>query len=111
VDTLGSGTGRALSTDLDDPDAVPYFLWDEPMTVARLRDRLRTASRAERARLLAKVLREARDDEVWHFTDPAEVVAAWEELQPHLGRRREFWRFLLARWAEQGRVQPLRSAR
>lgn len=22
-----------LSTDLDDPDAVPYFLWDEPVTV------------------------------------------------------------------------------
>lgn len=27
----------ALSTDLDDPSVVPYFLWDEPMTVAELR--------------------------------------------------------------------------
>src|SRR5204862_1563664 len=34
----------ALSSDLDDPSAVPYFLWDEPMTVAELRARLRTAS-------------------------------------------------------------------
>ena len=29
-----------LSLDLDDPQAVPYFLWDEPMTVAELRSRL-----------------------------------------------------------------------
>ena len=24
----------ALSTDLADPDAFPYFLWDDPMTVS-----------------------------------------------------------------------------
>ena len=36
-----------LSTDLDDPEAVPYFLWDEPMTVRDLRQRLSTASAPE----------------------------------------------------------------
>jgi len=30
-----------LSTQLDREDAVPYFLWDQPMTVAELRRRLR----------------------------------------------------------------------
>ena len=44
-----------LSTDLTAPHAVPYFLWDEPMTVAEFRQRLETASAAERARLLAKL--------------------------------------------------------
>ena len=34
----------ALSANLADPLAVPYFLWDEPMTVRALRERLRTAS-------------------------------------------------------------------
>src|SRR5207247_1678157 len=34
----------ALSSDLDDPSAVPDFLWDQPMTVAELRARRRTAS-------------------------------------------------------------------
>src|SRR5436309_6513448 len=63
----------ALSSDLDDPSAVPYFLWDEPMTVAELRTRLRTASPPERTRLLGKILREARDTDVWKFTSPAEV--------------------------------------
>ncbi|MFQ5653365.1 MAG: hypothetical protein ACE5GW_01370 [Planctomycetota bacterium] len=46
-----------LSTNLDDPDATPYFLWDEPMSVAELRRRLETASRPERLRLLGKIRR------------------------------------------------------
>ena len=68
-----------LSTDLDDPSAVPYFLWDEPMTVAELRARLGTASPPERTRLLGKILREARDTDVWRFTSPAEVSRLWPE--------------------------------
>jgi hypothetical protein len=91
-----------LSTDLRNPDAVPYFLWDEPITVATLRERLGNTSSPEAARLLGKILREARDTEVWLFTTPAEVSARWKELAPQLGRRRAFWEFLLGRWREEG---------
>ena len=98
-----------LSTDLDDPGAVPYFLWDEPMTVSELRRRLADGSSAERARLLGKILREARDPDVWRFVSPQEVVEAWSQLEGLLGRRRAFWEYLLGAWAEQGligRVAP-----
>jgi hypothetical protein len=98
-------SGRALSTDLDRPEAIPYFLWDEPMTVAELRVRLQAASAPERARLLAKILREARDTEVWRFTTPTEVAAEWGKLARHLGKRRQFWEFLLAQWREQGLLE------
>src|SRR5437667_4137115 len=54
-----------LSTDLDDPSAVPYFLWDDPMTVADFKARLTSSSPAAQARLLGKLLREARDTDVW----------------------------------------------
>ena len=94
--------GVPLSTDLDDPSSVPYFLWDEPMTVAALRARLHHASPPERLRLLGKVLRESRDDEVWRFTTPYEVVRLWPGLARHLGRRRRFWEFLLDQWRSQG---------
>jgi len=97
-------SGVRLSSELDDPGAVPYFLWDEPMTVAELRDRLLHASAPERARLLAKILREARDTEVWEFTTPAAVARDWKALSLHLGRRRAFWEFLLGSWAAQGRL-------
>ena len=91
-----------LSTALGDPHAIPYFLWDEPLSVAQLEQRLRSASAPERARLLGKILREARDTDVWCFTTPTEVVARWDELVRHLGRRRRFWEFLLDRWHREG---------
>ena len=94
-----------LSTHLDRDDAVPYFLWDQPMTVAEFRRKLRTASPPERMRLLAKLLREARDPDVWRFTTPEAVQSRWEELSLHLGRRRAFWEYLLQRWREDGLIR------
>jgi len=93
-----------LSTDLDDPTSIPYFLWDEPMTMAEFKLRLRTASLPERNRLLGKLLREARDTDVWKFTSPEEVWRKFPEISKHLGRRRGFWEFLLSRWQEEGLI-------
>jgi hypothetical protein len=91
-----------LSTNLDNPTSIPYFLWDEPMSVAQLKARLQTASCAERVRLLAKIMREARDIDVWKFTTPNEVRQLWPELNLHLGRRRAFGEFLFSRWRIEG---------
>lgn len=93
-----------LDLDLDD-DAIPYFLWDDPMTVREVRERLATASPPERDRLLGKIMRQARDPDVWRFTTPAEVAARFDALSPHLGRRRAFWKFLLDRWEKEGLLE------
>jgi hypothetical protein len=95
----------ALSTSLSDSNAVPYFLWDDPMTVSEVEARLRTASEPERLRLLALILREARDPDVWLFVTPEEVVRLWPSLVGRLGRRRSFWEFLLERWKRLGLVR------
>jgi len=95
-----------LSLDLDDPTVVPYFLWDSPMTVEELRARLRDSEPGDRVQLLGKILREARDPDVWRFTTLEEVVALWPQLERHLGRRRAFWQFLLERWQEPPRDGP-----
>ena len=94
--------GVPLSTDLDDPEAYPYFLWDDPMTNREVREYLVTASEPERNRLLAKILRQARDTDVWTYTTPREVARLWPQLEKHLGRRRDFWRYLLGKWAQLG---------
>ena len=91
-----------LTTDLSDPSAIPYFLWDEPMTVAEFRERLCSGSRAEQARFLGKLLREARDRDVWEFTSPTEVARRWPEIEKHLGRSRAFWTYLFAEWRKAG---------
>ncbi len=91
-----------LSSELDDDNAVPYFLWDEPLTVAEFRHRLANASQPERNRLLGLLLREARDPDVWRFTTPEEVDARFEAIAKHLGRRKRFWMFLLNEWRKEG---------
>lgn len=91
-----------LSTDFDDPSAIPYFLWDEPMTVSELRRRLTDSSPDERNRLLGKIMREARDTDVWRFTTPSEVWNNWNDLSKYLGRRRPFWEFLFTFWRKEG---------
>lgn len=91
-----------LSTELNNPKAIPYFLWDEPMSVLEFKQCLRSASLPEQKRLLAKLLREARDTDVWQFTSPQEILQRWNELAPLLGRRRAFWDFLLRSWQKEG---------
>jgi len=95
----------ALSTRLDDPGAIPYFLWDDPMTVSELEERLRTASEPEQLRLVALILREARDADVWRFVTPEEVIRLWPRLAGRLGLRLAFWEFLLDRWKRLGLVE------
>lgn len=96
------GLATRLELDLDDDAAIPYFLWDDPMTVRELREQLSSASPPERDRLLGKVLREARDPDVWRFTTPGEVAARFDALSKHLGRRRAFWKFLISTWEKEG---------
>jgi hypothetical protein len=56
-----------------------------PIPLSELQARLQSASRAERLRLLGRILREARDTDVWRFTTPAEEIFA-NKLCTLLGR-------------------------
>jgi hypothetical protein len=96
---------KPLSTNLDSDTEMPFFLWDDPMTVGELKMRLKTNSTLERNRLLGKILREARDTDVWKFTTPDEVWKNWNDLKQHLGRRRAFWEFLLKQWKKEGLIE------
>lgn len=72
------------------------------MMVGELKQKLNSASVEERNRLLGKILREARDTDVWEFTTPEFVWEHWNELEKYLGRRREFWKFLFEFWEKEG---------
>lgn len=95
---------RRLTSDLTQSDQRPYFLWDEDTSVAELRAALSGPDQQDRLRLLGKMLREARDTDVWHFVTPAEVSRDLPALGRHLGRRRGFWEYLIGRWRALGLV-------
>ena len=96
---------RPITTDLSIETQRPYFFWDEDTTIAELRDALTGSDESERLRLLGKMLREARDVDVWQFVTPSEVAAALPALGRQLGRRRAFWEFLIGRWRALGLLQ------
>ena len=93
-----------LATDLSHANLVPYFLWDESLTVEELRSRLVGSHELERLRLTAKVMREARFDETVSLIPIDRIVADYARLRPSLGRRRAFWDFLLDEWRSLGLV-------
>lgn len=97
---------RALSVDLSDPNGRPYFFWDEDVSVAELRTALEPGGDEHtRLRLLGKLLREARDMDVWRFVTPSDVAAALPDLGRRLGRRQRFWEFLIDGWRTDGLLQ------
>jgi hypothetical protein len=89
---------RSLTTDMTKRDLRPYFLWDEDVSIDELHDILRQADSPRRDQLLAKMLREARDLDVWQFVRPVEVARVLQRLQRRIGRRHAFWNFLIEAW-------------
>jgi len=94
---------RGLTTDMARGDLRAYFLWDEDVSkFAELRAALAGPDGPARDRLLGKMLREARDVDVWAFVTPAEVARVLEPLRRRLGRRYPFWKFLIEGWRADG---------
>jgi hypothetical protein len=83
-------------------DHRPYFLWDEDTSIDELHAHLAGSNVDLRERLLGKMLREARDLDVWRFVRPSEVAAALPKLRRRIGRRYAFWAFLIDAWHRDG---------
>jgi hypothetical protein len=87
-----------------DDEEIPYFSWDRRWTVAEIRQRLASRSGAAWNRIAAWVLREAAFADVWQFLTPRQVWERLGDLEPLLGRKREFWKYILGTWRELGKV-------
>ncbi|NOU33010.1 MAG: hypothetical protein HOO96_34340 [Polyangiaceae bacterium] len=95
---------RPLTVDLREEHLRPYFLWDEDISVGELRKALAGTDGPERDRLLGKMLREARDTDVWTFVAPRDVKEALPRIGRRLGRRAAFWTFLIEGWTSDGLI-------
>jgi hypothetical protein len=80
----------------------PYFLWDVPIGEAELRERLHDGDPDTRAQWEARIMREARFDDVWRYVSLDDVLRDWKHIQRHLGRQRAFWEFLIQGWRDDG---------
>jgi hypothetical protein len=87
-----------------DTSAIPYFAWDRSLTVGQIKDQLRSLDGFEWNRLAAWILREAAFPDVWQFLTPREVSDHLTELEPFLGRRKDFWKYIIRTWHELGKL-------
>lgn len=85
-------------------DEIPYFSWDRRWTVAEIRRRLALEGDSGWVRTAAWILREAAFVDVWQFLQPQQVRDHLQDLAPLLGRKREFWEYIIEAWRELGRV-------
>lgn len=99
--------GTKISFDLDDPDAVPYFNWDAPVTNAVVRKALADGNEEDKIFWIARILREARYPDVWKYVKlRRDVLPRWDALVTRLGRQKAFWQFLIGSWRSDGLIDP-----
>jgi len=87
-----------------DLEGHPYFLWDCDMTLTELQRGLQDTDPEVRAYLVAKLMRQAKPDDVFTFVSPKEIRELWPHLERYLGTTRPFWTWLFEAWEAQGHV-------
>ena len=93
---------RPLSSGFTEVDKRPNFLWDEDISLREFKARLAGPDASDRIRMLAKLMREAKDTDVWRFITPQDAADALPLLTKKLGRRQAFWDFLIEGWRRHG---------
>ncbi len=81
-----------------DGSGRPYFLWDTELTLDAFEHRLHDPDEDVRAYFVGKLMRQAKPDDVFTFVTMAQIAELWPQLDPYLGKSREFWRWLLDWW-------------
>lgn len=86
---------------LTDALGRPYFLWDCDLTLTDFEARLRDPDPGVRAYFVAKLLRQAKPDDVFQFVTVATIEELWPRVDRYLGQSRAFWTWLLDTWRRQ----------
>lgn len=82
----------------------PSFLWDEALTRDGLKQLVQGGDEEVRLYYAAKILREARFEEVWEYFSPTFLAANWDKLHSRLGRKKRFWEFFYSTWRADGLI-------
>jgi hypothetical protein len=74
----------------------PYFLWDCTLTNEEFKAHLSPDASPElREYFAAKLLRQAKPDDVFSYLTREDIVELWDGMSPYLGNKRDFWKWLL----------------
>jgi len=92
--------------DVSRDDLVPYFMWDYRYTVGQIKEMLATGDESQRVWLIAKIMRDARYQDVWKFISLQDFLKYRERLmRGRLGWHKDFWQFMYSQWVKLGIVK------
>lgn len=89
---------------MEEEDKIPSFCWDRNWTVSEIRRRLQVSKEWDRDLLMAWILRESPISEVWDYLSPLEVADSLPRILGFLGRRKDFWNYIIGAWRELGKI-------
>ena len=89
---------------LVDKHGRPYFLWDNELTLVAFQALLVDPDADVRARSLARLMRQAKPDDVMMLVSPRRIAQDLAVVWPYLGDNREFWAFWVDAWRQLGVV-------
>ena len=68
------------------------------MTLERFETLLREGDAEQRTHLIAKLMRQAKPDDVFEFVTLSQIEAIWPTLRLKLGKTHAFWTWWMERW-------------
>lgn len=80
----------------------PYFLWDCDLTMEQFVALLHHDDPHIRSAMTAKLMRQARPEDVLLFVDRATLVAIEPAISAQLGDKAGFWAFWCDAWRKRG---------
>lgn len=83
----------------------PYFLWDESTTESELKNVLKNGTPHDKYHYISKIMREASYPDIWKYISIGEIVKNWDEIKSRLGRKKEFWNYLISVWRKNGYIK------
>jgi len=85
-------------------EQIPYFCWDRKLTVKDIQNNLQRYSGLQKIMYTAWIMREAAFNDVWYFLSPYDVFRELSSIEKFLGRKKNFWRYILEKWHELGKI-------
>jgi hypothetical protein len=85
-------------------ETIPNFCWDRKLTEKQIQQELQALTGLQKTLFLSWILREAAFRDVWKYVTPQEIWSQFPQLKQFLGRRRDFWGFILGKWHELGKI-------
>ncbi len=91
-----------LSYDIEDDNAVPYYMWDYLLTNKEIKNILSSSDESKKIWLMAKIMRDAKFEDIWKLVDLKNIKKYKIKFKHRLGRRKEIWNFLFKKYKKYG---------